>query len=613
MKKTVLILLFFIATSSAAHSQITSWDGSSWSLGAPNSTTDAIIASSVSPGSFTAKDLTISATYSLTINQGDSVTLHGNLTNAGNGVSGKGILKFSNTLVNQKFLDGSFNFLGVIKVVSGATLETGGLLTLGASSASNYGIITGSGTVTGNVTVNAWLDLSGSGNDGRFYHLGSPVRGTTLSDFNGDQALVSANDATGSIWEWDASNAEWDPAGSGSLSSSVVQGKGYVIYAGTNSNDTYLRSGPGTIDMVGMITMNDTTIALTYNDGQSASVTFASGTTTEDTEGWNLIANPYTAVLDWNVQDDHLPANLEGAYYVWDGFNYLSYVSGAGSAGRYISPFQAFFVQLDANSPGNFTFKQSARVSDQTPELRKISSPAFDGISLTVSSVQENVQDEVYVGFEPEATESYDSEWDARKLRNANHVPNIYVHHLGQNYSVFKTSPADSAVYELNLDYPYSDHMQLSADISGLQSYRRVLLTDLKTGKKTELNNTEVYDFVNDSGYNGSRFSLTFTNSVATQTEGENNVEELSFKLNQNYPNPFNPTTTIPLNLNKPAHVRVTIFDSLGRLVDILYKGQLASGKYEWQWDASERSGGIYYYRVQTNEHSVTKPMVLLK
>ena len=96
--------------------------------------------------------------------------------------------------------------------------------------------------------------------------------------------------------------------------------------------------------------------------------------------------------------------------------------------------------------------------------------------------------------------------------------------------------------------------------------------------------------------------------------------EELphQFSLSQNYPNPFNPVTKIKFEI--PASVETsrrdvlfTIYDALGREIQVLVNQHLQPGTYEANWDASAFPSGIYYYRLETQNYSDTKKMVLIK
>lgn len=98
------------------------------------------------------------------------------------------------------------------------------------------------------------------------------------------------------------------------------------------------------------------------------------------------------------------------------------------------------------------------------------------------------------------------------------------------------------------------------------------------------------------------------------------------FILYQNYPNPFNPVTKIKFSIppSKGARgmmTRLTIYDILGKEVEVLINGELNPGTYEADWDASAYPSGVYFYRLTIYESSVsssqvfsqTRKMVLIK
>jgi hypothetical protein len=85
------------------------------------------------------------------------------------------------------------------------------------------------------------------------------------------------------------------------------------------------------------------------------------------------------------------------------------------------------------------------------------------------------------------------------------------------------------------------------------------------------------------------------------------------FSLEQNYPNPFNPSTTIRFALPKSSYVTLRIFNVLGEEVATLVNGEIPAGYHEVMWDASNQSGGVYFYRLQTSEYVETRKLLLLK
>jgi photosystem II stability/assembly factor-like uncharacterized protein len=85
------------------------------------------------------------------------------------------------------------------------------------------------------------------------------------------------------------------------------------------------------------------------------------------------------------------------------------------------------------------------------------------------------------------------------------------------------------------------------------------------------------------------------------------------FLLEQNFPNPFNPVTTIRYSLPGTGHVRLSIYDMMGREIKELVNENQNAGRYEVMLNAGLFSSGVYYYRLQTDKYSSTKRLILLK
>lgn len=87
----------------------------------------------------------------------------------------------------------------------------------------------------------------------------------------------------------------------------------------------------------------------------------------------------------------------------------------------------------------------------------------------------------------------------------------------------------------------------------------------------------------------------------------------MDYVLAQNYPNPFNPNTKIRFSIPKSSFAELTVYDITGRMMAILVKEELKPGIYEVDWDASHRASGVYYYKLESENYTETKKMVLLK
>ncbi len=86
-----------------------------------------------------------------------------------------------------------------------------------------------------------------------------------------------------------------------------------------------------------------------------------------------------------------------------------------------------------------------------------------------------------------------------------------------------------------------------------------------------------------------------------------------NFLLSQNYPNPFNPITVIKFEIPSSSNVKLSVFNSLGKEIEILVNEKLQSGSYEITFDGSNYPSGIYFYKLEGDGFIETKRMVLVK
>jgi hypothetical protein len=85
------------------------------------------------------------------------------------------------------------------------------------------------------------------------------------------------------------------------------------------------------------------------------------------------------------------------------------------------------------------------------------------------------------------------------------------------------------------------------------------------------------------------------------------------FRLEQNYPNPFNPATTIRFNLPGESYTRLKIYNLAGQELATLINNNLSAGEYQVKWTADDLPTGLYFYKLVTENYSVTKKMILQK
>ena len=92
-----------------------------------------------------------------------------------------------------------------------------------------------------------------------------------------------------------------------------------------------------------------------------------------------------------------------------------------------------------------------------------------------------------------------------------------------------------------------------------------------------------------------------------------NNIIPEHYSLEQNYPNPFNPTTYIHFSIPKSGDVSLKVYDVQGREITEYFNELLNAGTYNFEFDGSGLSSGVYFYRLVAGDFISTKKMILTK
>jgi len=99
------------------------------------------------------------------------------------------------------------------------------------------------------------------------------------------------------------------------------------------------------------------------------------------------------------------------------------------------------------------------------------------------------------------------------------------------------------------------------------------------------------------------------TDNIAYKQDGM----PVTYALSQNFPNPFNPMTTITFNLPVASHVTLEIYNVIGQNVATVVDGLHDAGSHSYEWGGSALSSGVYFYRLDAEDYTATKKMILLK
>lgn len=136
---------------------------------------------------------------------------------------------------------------------------------------------------------------------------------------------------------------------------------------------------------------------------------------------------------------------------------------------------------------------------------------------------------------------------------------------------------------------------------------RDLVICDLDADRKPDI---MVANYNNESPSTISIFKNTTTVSSVSVISSE---VPSNYKLHQNYPNPFNPETNIKFEIPKSDFVTLQIYNMQGMLIKTLVNQNLNAGIYQYNFNASDLSSGIYFYKLFTPEYSSISKMILVK
>jgi len=117
---------------------------------------------------------------------------------------------------------------------------------------------------------------------------------------------------------------------------------------------------------------------------------------------------------------------------------------------------------------------------------------------------------------------------------------------------------------------------------------------------------------IDNENIRGTLISRT-TEDLITGIKSLTNYIPTGFKLEQNYPNPFNPITKITYFVPRTSVIKINVYDILGNEIATLINEEKPAGNYEVEFDGSNLSSGIYFYRMQAGTFSDTKKFILMK
>jgi hypothetical protein len=602
---------------------------------------------SINASSFTVGDLSMDAATSLSIANGSSLNVAGNAILNGT-VTGNGELVLNGPAVQTLQGTGSIANLNMnnnngVTIASGlsnkisitntllpttGTLTTNGNLVLTSSPLGTARVSAGNiagGYISGNVTMQRFIP----GGFRKYRFIGHPFSATlNLTELTDDI------DVTGSITGSNANNftpsttsnpsafgfvesnddgvtgpnnnAGWLPFTSGNSVSTLAQGKGMrVLVRGSKGQAGSLTGGA--------YTPNAVTISMTGNLQQGNFVQpldFSS-----ISKGWNLISNPYASNIDWtNVTR----INVDNAVYTYrpslSGGNYGSFVNGSSANGgsQVIESSNSFFVRANAVLP-TLGWHETDKVSNNPSNSAfRTNTPIHNRLSLMLTNNSSSFTDEVVIRFgDDNATDHFDSEYDAANLAGSNH--DLFVLDKEQfKYSIYHASQLKDKQHEhreifLGMDNLVTGEYIITASIlNGFVNGHTAYLKDALLDTLVPITSSEVYRFnvVAPQSSISNRFSIVFN----TKKEMVLPSLQAGFTV-QVLPNPVTDFVQIVYDgLNKDEQTFLSIIDMKGKIIQKVDLGKIASGKTTI--NTKPWAKGAYTIRLINGDNLKTKMII---
>lgn len=199
--------------------------------------------------------------------------------------------------------------------------------------------------------------------------------------------------------------------------------------------------------------------------------------------GWNLMGNPYCSSIDWDAASGWTKTNVANAIYLHvDDATWASYIAGVGVNGgsRYIAPGQGYFIRVsdDGSTSGILASNNLVRVHNNTTFFKD---EVANLVRLEISA--NGNTDEAVIRFVPDATSSFDGDYDAVKLfGDPDEAAQIYS--LSELPYSIQALPETEEV-RIGIQTGFSGSYTISAtEINDLQS---VKLEDTDNGNMTDL------------------------------------------------------------------------------------------------------------------------------
>jgi predicted RNA-binding protein with TRAM domain len=551
-----------------------------------------------------------------------------NLTISGSGTT---------TLGNALNITGGSTF-GVVTVGTGATLATGGNLTLKSDASGTACIGNSAGIVSGNVTVERYI--SGAGRYWRF--LSSPVQSATIASWMSQfyvtgPCTLAPTGGLGSIndqgWHTSLANIDYPGAYNVSTNNRAVRTTSIRQYVEANATSStasglnagwadvttattltpgkgfraFIRGPIGTTGQLNGTVLGQAAVTLSLNGTVNQGAVSAPTLTYSGSGlGWNLIGNPYPCAYDW-TSNSTVKTNIVNTVHVFDATSnsYKSYNTSSGGSltSGYIPSGAAFFVQA-TGSGAAVTFNEAAKVTGVAPTVVHKGAKTNE---FTIKYSKDSTENDEFIAMVIDNATLNKDGYDIIKLGNENLNLSSYGEDTMQltlsaipqvvSETRIKLNVEATAIGTYNFDFKNMDNFQSNITVS---------LFDRYTNKTNDVRKNTKYTFDMGAGVNQwgkNRFELILNLD-------KTNVDEFAL-LNQThmlvYPNPATDVLNISINNATFKNSDIVVYNISG--TEVLKTNMAATSA---QLNIETLSNGVYFVKV-SNQNGFNKTVKFVK
>jgi hypothetical protein len=500
-------------------------------------------------------------------------------------------------------LDVNTSLTNELNLVNGTFTNAGNTFTLVSSATNTARIapVSASASFSGTITMQRFSPAGVTG----WSLIGTPVSGATIADWTSPWpssgfptsgftgSTGSAGGSFISVYSYDETVPGVTDNGNvpaTNITNTLNNGKGYWVYLGT---------GLGTTNAI-----NFSTTGTPFVGSKNYGLTNTTSSGGANSDGWNLVANPYPSTIDWDAPTGWTRSNLYNAFYVYnaDAGAMASYINGVGTFGltRYIPSSQGFLVKSNGSSPS--LVSTEAVKSNQNPTFMRTAGPSSASSSETLLRMKftkggMSTYDEAVIRFNENADgNAFDVNYDALKYNsNATSSFTLGVMKYSEQYTICSFNALESATHiplksRVQPNSVYNIHFDGLADL--MNNFPApfftdfLVLEDLSNGTVYNLSAGSDYTFETGATDTLKNFNIRFNNPASATTLDP--LADSEVKISKDRLGAF-----VEFNLADNEQVSISLSNMLGQ--EVIQKESLSikSGKVYLK-NTEQLQQGIY-------------------